>query len=295
MKCHRGVILCTTAATLLLAAVYLHNHSGTLCPTCDRTNLPSSPYAYTMYTQLLSPHPSQQESQIKGAPIDEPVIVSHLNTLHLNSSKHFVALGKNSFEPSLSEMIRAPLHCVQMNCREHLSISEQNAMRTCERDVRRVEHIMTPIKNGDCRFLPEMGRVPVALPSSGGSGNTWTRGLLEKATGICTGFVMCDAVMRSCGYVGESIKSGKVLVVKTHSLMPKWKGANNSRANLNDACYGSAVFILRSPFNAAIADWNRRSAQNILGKHNSSIAKDRHTYSVPQELFRKLYNIPGGG
>ena len=90
------------------------------------------------------------------------------------------------------------------------------------------------------------------------------------------------------------MKSGKVLVVKTHSLMPKWKDANNSKANLNDACYGSAVFILRNPFNATIADWNRRSAQNILGKHNSSIAKDRHTYSVPQKLFRKLYDIPGG-
>ena len=30
-------------------------------------------------------------------------------------------------------------------------------------------------------------RSEVALVSYPGSGNTWTRGLLEKATGVCTG------------------------------------------------------------------------------------------------------------
>ena len=65
MKCHRGVILCATVATLLLASVYLHNHSGTPCPTCDRTNLPARPYAYTTYTQLPSPRPSQRKVRSK--------------------------------------------------------------------------------------------------------------------------------------------------------------------------------------------------------------------------------------
>ena len=32
-------------------------------------------------------------------------------------------------------------------------------------------------------------RAAVALASHPGSGNTWVRGLLEKATGICTGII----------------------------------------------------------------------------------------------------------
>ena len=40
---------------------------------------------------------------------------------------------------------------------------------------------------GECRFMNGTNRAPVALVSFPGSGNTWVRGLLEQATGICTG------------------------------------------------------------------------------------------------------------
>ena len=39
----------------------------------------------------------------------------------------------------------------------------------------------------ECRFMNGSGRSPVGLVSFPGSGNTWVRGLLQKATGICTG------------------------------------------------------------------------------------------------------------
>ena len=38
-----------------------------------------------------------------------------------------------------------------------------------------------------CHFMNGTSRGGVALVSFPGSGNTWLRGLLEKATGICTG------------------------------------------------------------------------------------------------------------
>ena len=41
----------------------------------------------------------------------------------------------------------------------------------------------------ECQFMNRTNRLSVPLVSLPGSGNTWTRGLLEKATGICTG--MC--------------------------------------------------------------------------------------------------------
>ena len=42
-------------------------------------------------------------------------------------------------------------------------------------------------KKTGCHFMNGTNRAPVALVSFPGSGNTWVRGLLEQATGICTG------------------------------------------------------------------------------------------------------------
>ena len=43
------------------------------------------------------------------------------------------------------------------------------------------------LPSGECRFMNGSGRNPIGLVSFPGSGNTWVRGLLQKATGICTG------------------------------------------------------------------------------------------------------------
>ena len=45
------------------------------------------------------------------------------------------------------------------------------------------------------------GRGPVGLVSFPGSGNTWVRGLLQKATGICTGM---DILTTNSGYSSET-------------------------------------------------------------------------------------------
>ena len=47
---------------------------------------------------------------------------------------------------------------------------------------------------GKCHFIDGRNRAPVALVSFPGSGNTWVRGLLEQATGVCTGECMCVCV-----------------------------------------------------------------------------------------------------
>ena len=44
---------------------------------------------------------------------------------------------------------------------------------------------------GKCHFMNGINRAPVALVSFPGSGNTWVRGLLEQATGVCTGRCVC--------------------------------------------------------------------------------------------------------
>ena len=46
---------------------------------------------------------------------------------------------------------------------------------------------VTDAKPGPFHFINGTRRAAVALTSFPGSGNTWVRGLLEKATGVCTG------------------------------------------------------------------------------------------------------------
>ena len=53
---------------------------------------------------------------------------------------------------------------------------------------------------GKCHFMNGTNRAAVALVSFPGSGNTWVRGLLEQATGVCTGRSVC-LVRVLCAYV----------------------------------------------------------------------------------------------
>ena len=72
-------------------------------------------------------------------------------------------------------------HCNDNLCTEYLKPAELRRFRDCTRR-RRSRH-----GNGTCRFTDRAVRDTVALASFPGSGSTWVRGLLEKATGICTG------------------------------------------------------------------------------------------------------------
>ena len=119
------------------------------------------------------------------------------------------------------------------------------------------------------------------MASFPGSGNTWVRGLLQNITGICTGGMYCDPTMRVNGYPGESIRSGVVLVVKTHKTDPRWTGVHYDKPpplkKLNDVpVYSSAIFLVRYLFDVLVADWNRQ--QTV---HSS----DNHVDSVDREYF----------
>ena len=48
------------------------------------------------------------------------------------------------------------------------------------------------------------GRAAVALVSFPGSGNTWVRGLLESATGICTGELLQATTCRKAHCITEN-------------------------------------------------------------------------------------------
>lgn len=133
-----------------------------------------------------------------------------------------------------------------------------------------------------CHFINSTGRSPVALASFPGSGNTWVRGLLQEVTGICTGGIYCDTTLRQNGFPGERIASGVVLVVKTHQTDPRWTNVYYSKSTpfkyfnrlVDVPVYSSAIFIVRNPFRAIVAEWNRQQTTDSPDNHINYIGKE---------------------
>ena len=168
-------------------------------------------------------------------------------------------------------------HCKDNICSEYLSTFDDRS-RFCSCLDSASRRNLIP-HNSMCKFISGTNRDPVALISFPGSGNTWVRGLLESITGICTGAVYCDFSLRSQGFTGEYVRGGSVLVVKTHQNNPIWTD-DNLKLESNKGKFGSAIFIVRNPLNALIAEWNRKVANNFtiatsnLNSHTEIVGKE---------------------
>ena len=158
-----------------------------------------------------------------------------------------------------------PINCYREHCTEYLNKNELLVMNKCLQETTTKE-TKSPIRENDCNFINGSHRRPVALASTEGSGNTWIWGLFEKATGICTGFLYCDREMRHAGFIGEGVKSGIVLVVKTHTGLTQWHGENYAKPKRDEPYYGSAIYILRNPYDSLISEWNRRVKNAVMKK-----------------------------
>ncbi len=166
---------------------------------------------------------------------------------------------------------------------EDLNGEDLQRFEYCESSMRQSNVIPSRDK---CNFLDSTGREAVALVSFPGSGNTWIRGLLEELTGVCTGAVYCDISLRAEGFSGEFVRSGSVLVVKTHRHSPIWTGTNLRRPlSESEGKYGSAVFVVRNPFKALVAEWNRIVAN---GFNSHTVFLDTHVKQAGEEWFGKL-------
>ena len=164
--------------------------------------------------------------------------------------------------------------CSDNICSQYLSRDDKERYNSCQvRSKKRT----TP-KDGTCHFIDGSHRPPVALVSFPGSGNTWVRGILEAATGICTGAMYCDASLCSQGFIGENLQSGSVLVVKTHGSAATWLESQSKRKGY----FGSAIFIVRNPLNALVAEWNRKVANKF---HSRTVFLETHTKSAGKVWF----------
>ena len=113
--------------------------------------------------------------------------------------------------------------------------------------------IPIPSNNQNCKKMSFKSSGPVvALSSIPGSGNSWVRQLLESTTGIYTGAVYCDPSYVTAGMIGEGMTTNNVLVIKLHYAPTFVKNYLH-----ND----KAIYIVRSPFAAILAENNRNVAR----------------------------------
>nr|CAB3267771.1 WSC domain-containing protein 1-like [Phallusia mammillata] len=118
---------------------------------------------------------------------------------------------------------------------------------------------------GNIKILPRGNYVRTWLGSCPGSGNTWTRYLLEKATGYYGGSAYGERIMHLSGFLGEMfpIGEGRTDFVKNHLMDPK-------RPDLQQV-----VLVIRNPYNAFISDFHRVST-----KGNHTGRADRKTFDL---------------
>jgi len=111
---------------------------------------------------------------------------------------------------------------------------------------------------------------PLMLASFPGSGNTWARILIQEATRVYTGSIYHDESLVDY-FKGERVRYSSVSVVKTHFPCPQcWGNVGRLSSGFKKNNIG-AIFILRNPFDAFVADFKRRNAQNHTGNVDPSI------------------------
>ncbi len=171
---------------------------------------------------------------------------------------------------------RTKRKCRDTICSEYLTEGDHVHFDYCIKKTWPTQRHREP-KESVCQFMDGSGRHPVALASYPGSGNTWVRGLLQEVTGLCTGGVYCDVALRQSGFPGEGVRSGAVLVVKTHQTDPRWSGVHYDK-NLPLIYYkklehipicNSAILLVRFPFAAIVAQHNRLLNVDSIDTHTA--------------------------
>ena len=88
---------------------------------------------------------------------------------------------------------------------------------------------------------------------------SWSRQLIEDATGYYSGSIYSEGTMVQNGFIGEydDPSSGRTIVVKNH-------GQNKME-------YADGIIlVVRNPYNAIIADYNRQTSHSHTGSANLS-------------------------
>ncbi|XP_071946552.1 sialate:O-sulfotransferase 2-like [Antedon mediterranea] len=110
----------------------------------------------------------------------------------------------------------------------------------------------TSIKDTSCDIIemrPPNTMPLVSLASFPGSGNTWVRYLIERATGIYTGSYYNDGELSKKGFLGERehYKKGTTVVIKTHRF---------DEDHIRE--FDAGIVVIRNPYDAMVSEHNRK-------------------------------------
>ena len=111
-----------------------------------------------------------------------------------------------------------------------------------------------------------------ALASFPGSGSTWMRYLLQQSTGIWTGSIYNDEMLKKTGFAAEHVTNSSVLFIKTHKY------------EINDMKrFDRVVLLVRNPADAILSEFNRQSAG-----HTGHATLDEFTGKNKKSLYVKF-------
>ena len=215
--------------------------------------------------ELLNKNRMATKRFLKTTQIDEPYNKEDfLNPLirsgQISDKKRYLHLLKGMSEQEVANLVSQ----FRINGTEYLDDETSRDFLWCDPELlsthnqpaRRVYRPCT-----DMRFRPDSGK-RVALASFPGSGSTWSRTLLEQATGIFTGAIYCDKVLKAEGFVGEFITSGNVVVIKTHQHLINLSNPDRKHA----LTFDEAIFIIRNVFDAIFSERKRSASKNHTGQ-----------------------------
>ena len=150
------------------------------------TSLPVEPMAISNGTTLGQ---SQVKTDVSSSSSSDSLgqKTSASSTVESISPHHHVVSKSGHAMQMFFQQELSRNHCQQSNCMENLSDFDKACYDYCTQKGRNRHSGGVRSTTGECRFMKGEGRAAVALASLPGSGNTWVRGLMEKATGICTG------------------------------------------------------------------------------------------------------------
>ena len=230
------------------------------------------------------------EFGITSKPTAKSKLVSRLSQTFLNVRSS--NLQHLSPPPWNWKPVRTRESCLGQICVDATTFSGRVALLACFHQASsEVEQNLVPAHQCTCSFKQRKDASDklVALVSLPGSGNTWVRGLLERATGICTGSMWCDPALKIKGFCGEGMRTRSTLAVKIHNAAIRWVGEEfkvKKMKPVDTIRFEAAIVIHRDPFDATVAERHRavsfENASQII--HNLDNA---HVTYVGREMFGK--------
>ena len=253
-------------------------------------NVISSSSSLRRIQRVHHPSPEYREYRSQGVDVYHSKVPTHVLSAHGPAAHSATPINRDM---NMAQAANSRLHlqhskqetvCRTGLCLDSLSIKDKGLFQSCL--TRTSTYIKAQPTTGPkipplamdhclCHFRTEVSGRTVALVSLPGSGNTWARGLLERATGICTGSLYCDKKIRASGFCGEGVKGASTIAVKTHDTILSW--SDDKRPHISGRpLFDMAIFILRSPFDATISDWNRRKGRLL----NPNQPGNKHLRSI---------------